>query len=376
MIVILMQVKDIMSKKIISCDENEPISKALSEMRKNRIHQLFVVKGNEIKGVVTLNDIVRREFDVSTTKISNILKSTPTIKSTASIEDAAELLIESNMRALPVIDRGFIGVISESDIIKNIDIDFRVEELAKPCFCVNESDNIGKIKHIIVQKNISRVPVLRNEKLIGVVGTNELANIVEQGKGLDEARGWGLKNKPYKEKLNIDSTLASTIMKDATFLKSPVKAKKVIDSLKRSEEVFIINGGVKIITPKDVLKLVGRPKKTAYFQISGLEDEDALTVAKIHKIIENTIKPISRTNEIQSLHMYIEHHNKHGGKTKYSIKAQLPTQIGMIIVSKVWGYNIITALQEAMNNLEREFWKRYEKLKGKNKAVKRLSRGK
>ncbi|MFH0837547.1 MAG: CBS domain-containing protein [Candidatus Aenigmatarchaeota archaeon] len=370
-----MQIKDIMSKKIVSCEESDLLSQALSQMRQHGVHQLIVKKGSELKGMLLLNDIVKREFDLSVTKVSNVMKPIPRITSDTSIEDAADLIINANVRALPVVDGGLVGIVSETDIIDRLNIDFDVEKISKSCYTVNANDNLGKIKHILVQKNVSRVPVLKDGNLVGVVGTIDLANILEQSKKMNESRGWGLKGKSYKEKLNMDTTLAGNIMKPATIVKKTAKAREIISLLKKHEEVFVVNGDIRIITPKDVLKLLPRPKKGFYFQIAGLEDEDAMTVAKLHKIIEDTIKPIAKANEIQPLHMYIEHHGK-GGKIKYSIRAQLPTQIGTFVVSKVWGYNIITAMQEAMNNLDREFWKSYDKIRSKNKAAQRISRGK
>ena len=371
-----MQVKEIMSKRIISCQEDELVSKALGKMQEEKIHQLIVLGKKDIKGVVSLYDIVKREFDPSTTKVSAVMNSTPTIKSLATLEEAADLIINSNSRMLPVVDRELIGIVSETDIIKNLDIDFNVDEISQLCMYVNPDDNIGKVKNIMIQNNISRVPVLKSGKLIGVIGTYDMINLMHESKSANESRGWGLKSKGFKEKMNFDATLANTLMRDAASVRKPVRARKVLDMLKKNEEVFIINGDVKIVTPKDVLKLLIKPKKTEYIQISGLEDEDAMTVATLHKIIENTIKPISKVNEIQSLHMFIEHHKKQGNKIKYSIKAQLPTQRGTIIVSKVWGYNLITAMQEAMNNMERDFWKRHEKLTKGGKADKRMARGK
>lgn len=372
-----MKVKEIMTKKLITCDENEPVSQALGKMRENKIHQLFVMSGKELKGLIFLNDIIRKEADLSSIKVANLVKSTPSVSSDKSIEDVAAVILSSNMRALPVIDKEIVGIISETDIMKNIDIDFDVDALAKKCISVDETDKVGKVRNLITQKNISRIPIVKGGRLLGVIGTLELANLMEQGKTAKESRGWGLKGKSYKEKLNFDSIPVTTVMKEPSFLRRPTRADKVIDILTSDEQVFIVNGEVNIITPKDVLRLLIKPKKTAYFQISGLEDEDSMTVAKIHKIIENTIKPISKVNEIQSLHMFIEHHRKQGdSKTKYSIKAQLPTQLGMIIVSKVWGYNLITAVQEAMNNLDREFWKKHEKIRSKDRDSKRATRGK
>src|SRR3989338_8290276 len=107
-----MQVKEIMSRKIVSCQENEFVSQALSKMQEEKIHQLIVLNKKEVKGMVSLFDIVKREFDTSATKVSAVMNSTPTIKSVATIEEAANLIINSNSRVLPVVDRELVGILS------------------------------------------------------------------------------------------------------------------------------------------------------------------------------------------------------------------------------------------------------------------------
>jgi len=148
-----MQVKEMMTKKVITCEENEPVSQALGKMRENNIHQLLVMKGKELKGLIFLNDIVKKEADLSSIKVSNLTKSIPSIASNKTLEEAIEIILKSNSRALPVIDKDIVGIISETDIMKNVDIEFDVEALAKKCFFVEDTDKIGKVRNLISQKN-------------------------------------------------------------------------------------------------------------------------------------------------------------------------------------------------------------------------------
>ena len=155
-----MQISQIMTKNIISCDQNELVSQALSKMRQNKVHQILVMDGKELKGMLLLNDIIKRESDMSVTKVSNMMKPVPRTCSDISIEDAADLIVNANVRALPVVDSELIGVVSETDIISNINVNFDIEKISRPCYSVSFNDNIGKVKNIFVQKNVSRVPII------------------------------------------------------------------------------------------------------------------------------------------------------------------------------------------------------------------------
>lgn len=370
-----MLVKDIMTKSLVTCEPDETISQALAKMKTKKIHQLPVLKGKELEGILVLNNIIKREFDPSTTKVSSLMISCPTTRSSATIEEVAELIIDSNLRAIPVVDKELVGIISESDLMRVIKVDANLDEVAKECIFVSDKDNIGKAKRLIVYKNISRVPIVKDGKFYGIIGTLDLIKILEPGKRIRESRGFGLRDRGYKEKINIDETPVTAIMRKPIVIKRDVKIENVISLLKDNEEVLIENGILGIITPKDILRLLIKPKRKTYVQITGLEDESSVEIAKIHKTIEETLKRIALVSEIQPMSVYVEHHRKLG-KTKFSIRAKLPTQIGTFVVSRVWGWNLFTVIQEAMNNLERKFWKTYDKIKGHERAKKRLSRGK
>ena len=111
-------------------------------------------------------------------------------------------------------------------------------------------------------------------------------------------------------------------------------------------------------------------------QITGLDKDDVSYTDKIYNTIEESLSPMSKVTELQPMGMYVEKHKKLGKKTKYSVRIKLPTQIGVFVVTHAHGWNLITVVQEAMNNLEREFWKKYEKAYGKKRDEKRLLRGK
>ncbi len=371
-----MKVKDIMTKNILVCKPDDTLSHIISEMKARKIHQVPVVENGTLKGTLLLNNIIKSDADPTQTKVKAVMIPTPKIGSDATIEEAAELILGSNMRAVPVFDRALAGIVSETDIMKAIKLDGRASDLSKECSSAEKRDAVGKIKKLFVKENISRIPVVDAGKCIGVVGTLELIDVLTASKQSSSGGGFGLKNVGYKETRNINETAVETIMRKPVLVRGDDKLSKVVSLLEKNEEVFVENGTLGIITPKDIMRTLLKPKETTYFQISGLGDEDSMTVAKMHKIIGDSLKKIAKAVQIQPLHIFVEYHKKQGIKTKYSIKLQLPTQLGTFIVTKVWGYNLITATQEAIDNLERQFWKKYETTVGKDKASRRAGRGK
>lgn len=365
-----MQVKDVMKKSVAVCSPEDSVSSVLGKMKAHKIHQLPVVENGQVLGMITLEKIVKKDIDPASTKVSSIVLNCPSVLPEASLEEAAESILGSNLRAIPVIEGGLKGMVSEMDIIRNMKIG-SLEREAKEAVVVEEKDNIGKVKKIMSYENLSRVPVVREGKCVGMVGTMELIKVLEAKQKI-AARGGKSQERGSTEKISLDETSVSAVMRPASVLKAGSSAADILEKLMEDEEVLIQNGSLKIITPKDVLRTIHTPRKSAYVQITGLDDDDSELAEKMHKESEMVLKRIYRVSEVQPMKIMIERHAK-GGKTKYSISVQLPTQLGTFVSTKSYGWNALAVAQHALKSIEREFFKKHGRMKaqGKRAAVRR-----
>jgi CBS domain-containing protein len=140
-----MLVQDVMTKEIISVQKYESILHVADILAEKNISGLPVVdKGNRVIGIITQADIlsvvgIRKEHTLKDLlkhmlgeplpekKIGDIvadIMASPavTIKPTANIAEAAQLLDEKRIRRLPVVDEKnvLIGLISRADILKAV----------------------------------------------------------------------------------------------------------------------------------------------------------------------------------------------------------------------------------------------------------------
>ena len=128
-----MRVKDWMTTTVISVSSNCTLPDAYLLMLDNKIRRLPVVEAGNLVGMVTLEDL-RHSNQVSVTRIdvlhiSGMLSKLPVrqlmtknpkyISLTASIIDAAKLMLKHKISALPVLDENkLVGIITESDIFR------------------------------------------------------------------------------------------------------------------------------------------------------------------------------------------------------------------------------------------------------------------
>jgi CBS domain-containing protein len=140
-----MQVKDIMTRNVISVDADEPVVKAARVMLQNRISGLPVIDAKgELVGVVTEGDFLRRreigterrrpkwlEFVVGPgklaqeyvqtagRKVAEIMTPNPwTVGEEDALEDVVEVMERRHIKRLPVIRGGrMIGIVSRANLM-------------------------------------------------------------------------------------------------------------------------------------------------------------------------------------------------------------------------------------------------------------------
>lgn len=96
--------------------------------------------------------------------------------------DIAAHFLASGKSGFPVIEptRELIGVVTELDVLKALDSgrdleSFTVEEvMSKPPIVVEEETSLREVFQMMQEKNILRVPVVKNKKLVGLVSRSDI----------------------------------------------------------------------------------------------------------------------------------------------------------------------------------------------------------
>ncbi len=355
-----MKVEDLMSRNVVSASSEDSLSSALAKMKKYRIHQVPVVDNSEYKGMLILKSVVIKKIDPMRSKCGNFIVPTGSLRKNMDAEGAAQRLLDTGARALPVIDNGRIaGILSESDLMKLVSSSRKTEYVMTECEYVSISDNVGKVKKIMAYNNVSRVPVVNNGKLIGVVSTLDLIDVLLTAKQDYVERGKSHYGRGFKEPQPLDKIKVETVMQEAKIVNANASINDVAKILQKEEEVFVMNSVPHVITQKDVLELlVVKTQKGVYVQVTNLHGEDSFTQAKIDSMTTAFVKKIGKMMpNIQSLMIHIEKDRK-GGKTRYSVRTRL---FPGVFVSHYWDWDLVIAMQIALDKLEKEIKKGHER---------------
>ncbi|WP_338752832.1 CBS domain-containing protein [Bacillus sp. FJAT-52991] len=114
-----MKVREIMSSNVACCTSQDSMEAAASKMESLNIGAIPVVNNGQVVGMVTDRDLVIRGLanqqgsTVSDVMSNNIVSISPD----ASLEEAAALMAQHQVRRLPVIENGQLaGIVSLGDL--------------------------------------------------------------------------------------------------------------------------------------------------------------------------------------------------------------------------------------------------------------------
>ncbi len=102
--------------------------------------------------------------------------------------DLTVKLLSGMYSGLPVVDEKgrVVGVVSEFDLLKVIRAGKKLEQvtaeeiMTKPPVCVKEDSSIEEIIDLMTKHNIIRIPVVRNDMLVGIISRCDiLSSMVE-----------------------------------------------------------------------------------------------------------------------------------------------------------------------------------------------------
>ncbi|MCW7079424.1 MAG: CBS domain-containing protein [Canidatus Methanoxibalbensis ujae] len=119
----LLEVRDVMTPEVVTEEEDTPVTKIAKDMEVYGIGSVIITREGEPVGIVTDRDIalkvIKEDRLVREVKAKDIMSSPLiTIEADASIEKACEIMAKNRIRRLPVVeDDKLVGVISVRNIL-------------------------------------------------------------------------------------------------------------------------------------------------------------------------------------------------------------------------------------------------------------------
>ncbi len=111
-----------------------------------------------------------------------------TVQENAHVTDVLRLLVENKITGLPVVsdDMELVGIITEKDILKSLWYNPNVKTssvgdlMTSEIFCFEEDDDVMNVFETLVQSNFRRVPILSGGKLVGIITRKDIIEFLSK----------------------------------------------------------------------------------------------------------------------------------------------------------------------------------------------------
>lgn len=107
--------------------------------------------------------------EIMTRDVASVLDYTPA-------RQVAQLLAQRRISGLPVVDVDghMVGLVSEYDLIAKPEARTARDLMTRDVISVTEEDTVEAVRQLMLDRKIKRVPVLRDQTLVGIVSRADL----------------------------------------------------------------------------------------------------------------------------------------------------------------------------------------------------------
>jgi CBS domain-containing protein len=362
-------VSEYLSTDVVWAEPDDELGVVLGIMKKHDVHEVPVGRRGKVEGVVTLHELMRRHKLPPTTKVSTVMVTAPGIRSDTALPDAAEHLIMTGFRALPVVDRKkLLGIVSRTDLVRALVESESLKGLMVRDFmtpnpqAVSENDTIDRAVHVMQSLGERSLPVVdKNRHLKGAIGMKDVTELFAKPKNREhQGERAGAETKVELEVKSVmhyppvtmgpdgDLTHAAELM-----LKNDVSSVIITDK----------DEPVGIVTKLDLMHFLAglREREQLFVSISGLEEEPAETYDTIYATVQKEMRRIAQLVTPKTLSLHVQKYKPDGDRWKYSIRCRFQTAHQMYYANH-FDWDLHLALKDLLETLYKRILKDKEKM--------------
>jgi len=357
-----MDIKEMLNDAVM-VDAEIPLSKVISAMGSSGKREIIITKNGEFVGIVDAKDILIKNIgNPDKLKIENLTRKVNIGDIERTVEELAGMMLSGDFSEMPFIVDNKIKTLSKTSLISLLDKNIFEKKKAKnvmstPYF-VSSDDNLTNVKKLLLDLNVSKTPVVDDDnRVVGTVDSLNLLNTI-----IKKQRADG----PIAEKTGIENINVEAFMdKDITVVHEDESLERIAELLsgKRTSCILVEKNSILtgIITPKDILKLVGKPSGGGFISLSGYKPEDSIEYDHIKETAKKTLERLEKMVDITYAVMHIEKHSKGAVKSIYTVSTRMGTNMGLFVADDTdWDVSLCVknSMEKILSSVEKEKDKR------------------
>jgi len=344
----------------------ETASKVLGILRDTNRTEA-VAAGDKKYGIITVRDLLGID-QPENTKIETIWRQVGTVDPNASVLEAVDHLIKNNVTAIPVISKKEVALLSQQDISTALrDVSelsgIKAKEIMKtPIIAADKETPIAHARSIMLEKGISHIPILNDQKLVGIITGEDIVNTFITA-STKVTRG----NREGTKVTRFPGQVTGLMEKNPLKVTPDTNVHEVVKLLDKMEEKYclvvdeeeILHG---IITHRELLNIIYSlmPEPELPVYIVGLDNEDFVERSVVEEKIRRTVTRSMKMQEITEVSVKVKNQRSGGERTRYTITARaMGPSTSFNVENEDWGLmeafdGLIDALDVTLRRAKKE----------------------
>lgn len=355
------KVKAILSKPTI-IEPTETLSSVINKITRNNAYDVFYLNGKTTLSTNILSLLNAK--NITNMKVEPFLSPVPYVSPNDSIQKVSDIMTHYRTREVPVVSQNkIIGVVTAKQIIKllsSIDNKWIKANLiyTQNPITVTADDSLSSAKRIMTAKKIDHLPVVHSDKVKQVLTSSHLIETIIPEEGLGR-RSSGV-NRIHKLESKIGNVGSTRIPQC-----SPNDdLNQILKSMLKTDTtcclVNLWDNLQGIITFKDILGLLASKIETKIpLFIVGMPDDQRYSTLITSKF-EKTLKRLQQTySEIYEARVVIKKERSGAKKEgKFEVTIMISTSHHTPLIYKSVGFDIGEVLEDLSEKLLRNLSKR------------------
>ncbi|MFC1781476.1 CBS domain-containing protein [Planctomycetota bacterium] len=185
---IWMKVDQMMSKDVSTISPNETVASAAIMMTEKNISCIVVVDNGDICGILTETDLLKKKVieaeDNPKIKVKDVMSSpAETASSYLSVLEAGRIMEAKNIKRLPILnEQKLVGIVTQTDVTRILTSygmwrDIS-EIMSRDVSSIERNSNITQATQLMSLQKISSIIVMENDEVLGILTEKDLLNRV------------------------------------------------------------------------------------------------------------------------------------------------------------------------------------------------------
>ncbi|QKR00327.1 CBS domain-containing protein [Metallosphaera tengchongensis] len=367
-----MSATELMISPSLVAKSDDKLKDILNKMKEVNQWVVPVVYNKRLVGILSFKELIKRRVNLET-RVANV---TSPVISLSKNDDFAKVVVKfysTKARAIPVTDnsRNLVGMITREQVLSYLISNGHLDSgtargyMSSPPVILGPEDSIAKARWTMVRDNITRIPILSDKKLVGIVTTRDIVNALytplsERKRASILSEEERIMASPVKDIMvtNVITVNGKDGLRTVAekLLKNKISGAPVMEG----EVVVGVISGVDLIRSLESKFHLSMPIEAKL--TTGLRNKELK--AQLDGVLERYLSKLEKFVDVDNFKVSFKEEASSQGRPLYKVSVNVATKIGNFIANES-DRDPVAAVKRAVDTLEQRLIKKLKRIQEK-----------